>query len=309
MEFVTGAAGEVGINLCIHLLDKGFKVIGTDNFITGSEKNLSIIKNHENFIFFDIGIENPKLIDLLKEYSIERIFHLACPTGVPNLELIPEEMIMATSLGTKNILDIALLKKASLLFASSSEVYGEPKEFPQREDYTGNVDQLGIRGPYEEGKRFSETLVETYVKKYNLNAKIIRIFNTFGPYSSSKDLRVIPSFIRRALNNEDIVVHGEGSQTRTFLYINDLIDGILTVLEKGKMGDAYNVGSDHQISILDLAKLVIKLSNSKSTIKYGKRPKHDHSARLPFLEKIKSLGWSQKISLDEGIKAIINNNR
>ena len=214
-------------------------------------------------------------------------------------------MIAATSTGTKNILDIAVEKKSKLLFASSSEVYGNPKIFPQREDYTGNVDPLGIRGPYEEGKRFSETLVETFVKKYNLNAKIVRIFNTFGPYYSSKDLRVIPSFIHNAKQNANLIVHGKGTQTRTFLYIDDLIDAMLLVLEKGKKGEAYNIGNDKPISIVDLAALIIKLTNSKSKTIFSKRPKHDHEKRLPDLEKIKNLGWQQNISLEDGIKRLI----
>ena len=309
MDLVTGCAGTVGIHLCLKLLKRKRKVIGMDNFITGSKKNLNLLKEYKNFIFIKDSIENKHFRKVLEKYPIKRIFHLACPTGVPNLEIIPNEMISALSIGTKNMLDLAKDKKAKFLLTSSSEVYGNPKEFPQKESYTGNVDTLGIRGPYEEGKRFSETLVETYVRSHKLNAKIVRIFNTFGEFCSLEDKRVIPVFIHNALNNLNLPVHGTGSQKRTFLYIDDLLDGLLLVIEKGEKGQAYNVGSDKQYSILELSKIILKLTKSMSKIEFIKRPSHDHLARKPSLKKIKKLGWNQQYTLREGVKILIKKNK
>jgi len=204
-------------------------------------------------------------------------------------------------MGTKNVLEQVRKTKAKFLFTSSSEAYGDPQIFPQKEGYTGNVDPTGFRSPYEEGKRFSESLTLMYARKYNIDAKIVRVFNTYGPEMSNGDNRAIPIFLRQALKGEPITVHGKGLQTRTFCFVDDLVEGLITVMEKGTGGHVYNLGSNKEITITKLAELILRLSNSKSGLKFVKRPSHDHQSRLPNLEKIRKLGWSPKTDLKEGL--------
>ncbi len=304
MILITGCAGCIGINFSLYLLNKNEKIIGVDNCITGACDELDNLKSNPNFTYIQASIEKESIKDILKDYKFEKIFHLACPTGVSNLKKIPLEMMDTLYEGTKNILDIAKDNNAKFLISSSSEVYGNPKVFPQTEEYHGDVDPVGIRSPYEEGKRMAETLTMAYVRKYKLDAKIIIIFNTYGPYFSKKDTRIIPTFITRALKNEDLEVHGKGDQKRTFLYIDDLINGFLIAMDKGEVGGIYNVGSSKQFSILDLAKLVIEITGSKSKIKFIERESHDIEERLPSTEKIQKLGWQETVSLKEGIQKI-----
>ena len=296
---ITGAAGQIGINLTKELLKRGKKVIAVDNFITGSKKNFSLVPK-EQLQFIECKTELLKIDQPLTE-----IYHLACPTGVPNLKTIPEEMISACVLGITNILNIAKEQKVPFLFTSSSEVYGSPEVMPQPESYTGNVDPLGERAPYEEGKRIAETITATYVRKYGVQAKIVRVFNSFGPHFSEKDERVIPIILKQALHDLPITIHGDGSQQRTFISVFDLIPGLFTVMEKGIVGEAYNLGSKIKYTILELAKTIIKTTNSKSIIQYTERPPHDHNKRQPDLTKIHSLGWKQKLSLEDGIKLAV----
>ena len=314
---VTGAAGTIGISLVKALLAKEQKkgqdkseekekVIGLDNFITGSHKNLEKLRSDDNFTFLEMALEDPQLAEKLKDFKIAKIFHLACPTGVPNLEILSEEMLSASSRGTKNILKLALQKKACFVYSSSSEVYGDPLISPQAESYTGNVDPVGIRSPYEEGKRFSEALTMTFVKKHNLDAKIVRIFNTFGPDFYEHDLRVIPHFLTQAWKNKDLVVQGDGKQRRTFLYVDDLINGLFLIMDQGLRGEVYNLGSDLEMSILELAQLIVKMTKSKSKIVFSERPEHDPTMRKPALGKINKLGWKQTISLEAGLKKILD---
>lgn len=311
---ITGGAGFIGSHLCKILLNKGHKVICVDNLITGDKKNINNLFKNSNFKFIELDIakdslalsgkpgqfSHPKDDQPLAE-TLNYIFHLACPTGVPNLVTLAEEMLLVNSLGTRNVLELARKTKAKVLFASSSEVYGDPQVFPQTEEYTGNVSPIGIRSPYEEGKRFSESLVIMYVRKYNIDARIVRIFNTYGEGMSNKDSRVIPKFLRQVKIGESLTVEGKGEQTRTFCYVDDLIDGLILVLNKGLSGEVYNIGSDKEIRIFDLAKLTIKITKSKSKIKFIKRPTHDHKRRLPDIGKIKKLGWRPKVTLEKGI--------
>ncbi|MEX0616405.1 MAG: NAD-dependent epimerase/dehydratase family protein [Candidatus Woykebacteria bacterium] len=300
---VTGAAGFIGTNLGERLLEEENEVVGIDNFITGSRKNAQRLSRHPSFTFLEADISklDPVKLQNLKGHNFDEIYHLACPTGVPNLGPLAEEMLLASSAGTKNILDVSKESKSRFLFTSSSEIYGDPEVFPQTEGYTGNVDPVGLRSPYEEGKRFAESLAAAYARKYDLDLKITRVFNTYGPFMSEKDLRVIPMFAKQIEEGSPLSVHGDGQQKRTFCYINDLVDGLVLVLRKGKKGEVYNIGSDEEINILDLAKLVAKISGSGIKIEFRDRPEHDHEARLPDLSKIKSLGWSPKINLDEGL--------
>ena len=304
---VTGGAGFIGSNLCRKLLEAGHKVIAVDNLITGDRRNLKELNSHPNFRFIKHDITEPWPQTLNSQLSsLHSIYHLACPTGVPNLGPLSEEMITTCSVGTRNILEIARESGAKFLFTSSSEVYGDPLTFPQEESYRGNVDTTGLRSPYEEGKRFAESLILMFVRKYNVDAKIVRVFNTYGPSMSPKDIRVIPNFLRQASSNLPITLHGKGNQKRTFCHVDDLVSGLVLVIKKGEKGQVYNLGHDLEISIIDLAGLILKITGSKSPIQPFPRPGHDHERRLPSLVKTKQLGWYPKINLEEGLKTTIN---
>ncbi len=299
---VTGGSGFIGSNLCKRLLEKNFKVLAVDNFITSNKTNASQLKQYSNFTFVKHDITKP--LPDLKKYgfsTFDFIYHLACPTGVPNLLPLSQEMLLTCSIGTKNILDLANRYNSTFLFTSSSEVYGNPEKFPQTEEYTGNVDPLGLRSSYEEGKRFSESLIISYVRKFGLDAKIVRVFNTYGPGMSGDESRVIPRFIMQATSGMPVTVQGNGAQTRTFCYVDDLVNGLILVMNKGKKGRVYNLGGTKEYKIKNIAEVVLKLSGSKSKIKYVKRPTHDHAGRRPDISKIKKLGWNPKVSLNEGI--------
>ena len=303
---VTGGAGFIGTNLCKALLKNGHDVVAVDNLITGSVKNVSILKKYPRFTFIKHDITKPFPQTLNFQFpAFNFIYHLACPTGVPNIKNLGEEMLSTCSLGTSNVLELARENNARLLFTSSSEVYGNPEKFPQDESYNGNVSPNGFRSPYEEGKRFSESLVKMYVDKYNLDAKIIRVFNTYGPYSSRSETRAIPRFLGMARKNKPLPIEGNGSQTRTFCYVDELLEGFEVIMKKGKKGEVYNLGSDQEIPILDLAKLILLITGSKSKIKFVSRPLHDHNRRLPELSKIEKLGWQARIFLREGLQRTI----
>jgi len=299
---ITGGAGFIGHNLIKNLLHEDAEVYAVDNFLTGKKENISGFLNNKNFHFFQLDISTQRFKKVFDGLEFDRIYHLACPTGVPNIHIMGEEMIHACSFGTFNVLDIAKKSKAKLLFSSSCEVYGQPEVFPQTEMYTGNVDHIGSRSPYEEGKRFSETILKFYTRKYNVDAKIVRFFNIYGPGMSLEDTRVLPKFFKSIKEGRSLEVYGDGSQTRTFLYIDDLLKGLEIVMDTGKSGEAYNLGTDRQISISDLAELVLKISRADSKIEYVPHFISDHKDRLPSLEKICNLGWRQSVALEDGLK-------
>lgn len=304
---VTGGAGFIGFNLCQRLLEAGNTVIAVDNLITSSGENIARLKKSQRFYFFKHDIVKPFPRKILASLDrVNFIYHLACPTGVPNLVKLSEEMLLTCSLGTWNILELAKINKARVIFTSSSEVYGNPLVFPQKESYNGNVDPIGLRSPYEEGKRFSEALITAYIRKYNLNASIVRLFNTYGPFMDSRDLRVIPRFITSIGKNKPLIIYGNGKQKRTFLYIDDLITGLVLVAEKGRRAEVYNIGSTKEITILNLAKLILKLTGKKNKIIFKKSNLADHARRLPSVSKIRKLGWGQSVNLEKGLKKTID---
>lgn len=298
---VTGGAGFIGQNLCRTLLSQNIKVISIDNFVTSNNLGVSSLKKNKNFKFIkhDITKNLPKSV---KSEKIEVIYHLACPTGVDNLERLGEEMLLTCSVGTRNVLELAREKRAKVVFTSSSEIYGNPQIFPQKETYEGRVSPTGYRSTYEEGKRFSESLVAFYVRRHNLDARIARIFNTYGPGMSKNDSRVIPRFMNQSLKNESLTVKGKGTQTRTFCYVDDLVSGLILIAKKGRTGQVYNLGSNKEVKIIDLAKKIRLATGGKKKIKFIKRPTHDHDRRLPDLTKIKRLGWAPLVDLAEGLR-------
>jgi nucleoside-diphosphate-sugar epimerase len=301
---IAGGAGFIGSNLAEYLLKKGHEVTVVDSLITGRLENIKPFLDTANFQFFHCAIESDEFKKLFidSQSSFDRIYDLACPTGVPNIEKLGDEMLAACSAGTMNVLNLVARTGAKFLFTSSSEVYGQPEVFPQSESYAGNVNTLGPRANYEEGKRFSETLIQRFVKTRGIQGKIVRLFNVYGPNMSLEDTRVIPRFATQALLNKPLTVQGDGSQRRTFCYVSEIVNGLELVMEKGVAGKAYNLGSDKEMTILDLAELIIKSIGSASEIIQVERPKHDHNSRLPALSEIIALGWENRVALQDGLR-------
>jgi len=302
---VTGAAGFIGSNLCAHLVSGGNMVYGVDNFITGEKKSTARLLEEENFRFFEIDIVSDDFLKKFSKLPLKKIFHLACPTGVPNIKKLPEEMLMVSSIGTRNVMEVAKACGAKVVFSSSCEIYGQPEKFPQDENYAGNVDPVGPRSPYEEGKRFSESLIMMYVKKYGVDADIVRLFNGYGPGMRLEDPRVIPRFLKSVFSNKKPVVYGDGNQTRTFLYVDDLVNGLVRVMESGSKGNVYNIGSVEQVSINELSEIMSEIVDWKGGVEHREHFIDDHCARQPSIEKNRSLGWRKKITLRKGIEKTV----
>lgn len=298
---VTGGAGFIGSHLIDALIEKN-KVICIDNFVTGKKSNVSHLLKHKNFKFIKVDVTKPLKIN----GKIDCIFHLASPASPVDYQKFPIETMLANSLGTKNMLDLAKNKKAKFLLASTSEVYGDPEKHPQTEDYWGNVNPIGPRSPYDESKRFAEAMSLAYHRKYKTDVKIARIFNTYGPRMRTNDGRVIPNFIIQSLRNEPITVYGDGKQTRSFCYVSDMIDGLIRLMESEYEGEVFNLGNPDERKIIDVAQKIKLLTNSKSQIIFVSLPQDDPERRKPDITKAKRLlGWEPKISFDEGLKRTI----
>lgn len=306
---VSGGAGFLGSHLCDRLIASGHRVLCVDNLLTGRKKNIVHLLNNPRFSFWQYDVTSVLRIEsqpIIKD--VEAIYHLASPAS-PNVNSplsymsFPVETMLVNSLGTYNLLELAKNNKAKFLYASSSEVYGEPKEHPQKETYFGNVNPNGIRSCYDEGKRFGEALTFSYIRKYDVNARVVRIFNTYGPRMDPQDGRVVSNFIVAGLKNEPLFVYGEGKQTRCFCYVSDLIEGLLLCMEnEGTKNEVFNLGSDEEYDIFNLAKIVEKTLGKKIKISHADLPFDDPSKRRPDLSKAKRiLGYSPKISLKEGL--------
>lgn len=292
---VTGGAGFIGSDLCKKLLEKGNFVVCLDNLFTGKEKNISSLKGNENFKFI-----NHDVTEKFDE-KVDEIYNLACPASPIHYQEDAIKTLKTSVLGTMNMLELAEKYNAKFLQASTSEVYGDPLIHPQVETYWGNVNPIGIRSCYDEGKRCAETLVSDYRRERNIDTKIVRIFNTYGPNMALDDGRVVSNFILQALRNQDITIYGEGSQTRSFCYVDDLVDGLIKMMESDLFGPV-NIGNPFEKTILELAKLIIKLTDSKSKISYKKLPSDDPTRRQPDITLAKKeLGWSPKINLEKGL--------
>jgi nucleoside-diphosphate-sugar epimerase len=300
---VSGAAGFVGSHLVDRLLEEGFAVVGVDNFITGKEENLNSAKSNSKFSFLDLDVVS-EIPDLGMKFDY--IFHAASPASPPKYFEYPIETMMVNSIGTKNLLDLAIKNKARVIFFSTSEVYGDPLEHPQRESYWGNVNPIGPRSIYDEAKRFGEALVAQYVREKKVDAGIIRIFNTYGPRLDPHDGRVVSTFIRQAINGEALTINGDGNQTRSFCYISDLIDGIFKMAESHEFGPI-NLGNPNEMTLNELIKEISKLlSKNLNTVNLPEL-KDDPVRRKPDISLAKEkLGWEPKVSLTQGLQLLIN---
>ncbi|RZD31939.1 MAG: NAD-dependent dehydratase [uncultured DHVE6 group euryarchaeote] len=302
---VTGGAGFLGSHLCKYLLERnGNKVICLDNFFTGQIDNLRALEGNPNFKIVSHDITEP-LIGKISEH-VDEIYNLACPASPIHYQFDPIETIKANTIGVVNVLEFARVNGAKILQASTSEIYGDPEVHPQVESYRGNVNTLGPRACYDEGKRVAETLFMDYHRKYNLDIRIVRIFNTYGPNMARNDGRVVSNFIIQALKNKPITIYGDGNQTRSFCYVSDLIEGLYSTMTSDEIMPI-NLGNPEEFTIKELAEKVVEMTGSSSEIVYRDLPVDDPRQRKPNIERANSvLNWSPKIKLAEGLKKTIS---
>jgi nucleoside-diphosphate-sugar epimerase len=309
---VAGGAGFIGTHLCKNLLNDNYKVICVDNFITGNKNNLKELLRNPKFSLLEQDIIQPIKSSKIGIQSLDYVFHLASPAS-PNKKSPrsyinhPIETLLANSEGTHNLLELARQFNAKFLYASSSEVYGDPAKSPQKEDYFGNVNPNGIRSVYDEGKRFGEAITFGYIRKYGVDARVIRIFNTYGPIMQADDGRVVSNFINQAINDKPITVYGKGKQTRSLCYIEDMIAGIkMAMLASNAKGEVFNLGNPEEKSILEIANLIKNMTNSKSKIVFEDLPEDDPKVRKPDVSHAKEiLGWEPRVTAEEGLKKTI----
>jgi len=298
---ITGGAGFIGSHLCDKLLAKGHQVIVMDNLLTGDVSNISHIAS-DDFKFIKYDVTNYIYVD----GPLDNVLHFASPASPIDYLELPIQTLKVGSLGTHNALGLAKAKGARLLLASTSEVYGDPLVHPQPETYWGNVNPIGPRGVYDEAKRFAEAITMAYHRYHNVDTRIVRIFNTYGPRMRINDGRAVPTFISQAMNNEDITVFGDGSQTRSFTYIDDEVDGIIRLLE-GDTSDPVNIGNPHEMSIKELAEVIIELTGSSSKIVHRELPVDDPKIRQPDITRARTiLGWEPKVNWREGLTHTIS---
>ena len=300
---ITGAAGFIGSHLCERFLKEGHEVIGMDNFLTGSPHHVAHLFENPKFTFIKYDVTNFIYI----EGDLDLILHFACPASPVDYLNHPIHTMKVDSLGTLHTLGLAKLKGARYVFASTSEIYGNPTVHPQPETYWGNVNPIGPRSVYDEAKRFSEALTMAYHREHGIDVRIARIFNTYGPRMRMNDGRVVPNFITQALTGRPITVYGDGSQTRSFCYIDDLVEGIYRLATYDDLsGEVFNLGNPEEYTILELAKLIIEITGSSSHIIFRERPADDPDRRRPDITKAKKvLGWFPKIPVKEGLRKTV----
>lgn len=297
---VTGGAGFIGSHLCEKLVKAGNRVICLDNMFTGSYENVSGLLSNPRFELVNANVINPL------DFDVDRIYNLACPASPIHYQYDPIMTTKTCVLGAINVLELAKKTGARVLQASTSEIYGDPAVHPQTEDYRGNVNPIGPRACYDEGKRVAETLFFDYRRQYRVDGRVVRIFNTYGPKMLENDGRVVSNFIVQALKNKDITIYGDGSQTRSFCYVDDLTDGLIKAMEKDNFNGPVNLGNPCEKTILELAELIIKITGSKSKIVFGDLPVDDPVRRKPDITIAKTvLGWEPKISVFEGLNKTV----
>jgi nucleoside-diphosphate-sugar epimerase len=299
---VTGGAGFIGSHLCERLLKEGHDILCVDNLGSGTMDNIQHLMKNKNFKFIKHNVIEP--LQLI-EGRIDQIYHLASRASPIDYQEYPVETALANSVGTDRMAKLALDKNARILFSSTSEAYGEPREHPQKESYWGNVNPVGVRSCYDESKRFGEALLMAYYREYGVDIKIVRIFNTYGPRMRLDDGRVIPNFITQALKDEPITIYGEGKQTRSFCYVEDLVDGLIRMMNSKEIGPK-NLGNPKEFTILETANLIKKYTNSKSELVFKPLPKDDPTKRQPDISHARELlEWEPKVKFEDGLKKTI----
>lgn len=298
---ITGGAGFLGSHLCDKLIEQGHEILCVDNYFTGSKKNVEHLMGHPRFELMRHDVTFPLYVE------VDEIYNLACPASPIHYQWDPVQTTKTSVLGAINMLGLAKRVKAKILQASTSEVYGDPEIHPQPESYWGKVNPVGIRSCYDEGKRCAEALFFDYWRQHKIKIKVVRIFNTYGPRMHPNDGRVVSNFIVQALNNQDITIYGDGTQTRSFCYVDDLLEAMVRMMNTDDdFTGPINIGNPHEFSMLELAELVLKLTNSKSKIILHPLPQDDPKQRQPDVALAKSaLNWEAKISLEEGLKKTI----
>ncbi len=302
---ITGGAGFIGSHLCDVLLEDGHEVVVLDNLITGSLENISHLFGHERFRYLKMDVTD----FLHVEGEVTHIFHMASPASPADFPQFPIQILKVGSLGTHKALGLAKEKGARFLLASTSEVYGDPEVHPQTEDYWGRVNPVGPRGVYDEAKRFAEAMTMAYHRSHGVDTRIVRIFNTFGPRMRLRDGRVLPNFLTQCLSGEPLTVYGDGSQTRSFCFVDDLVEGIIQLMAKGP-ADPVNIGNPNEITILEFAEKIKAATQSSSEIVFRPLPQDDPKVRRPDITRARNLlGWEPKISIEEGLDRTIPNFR
>lgn len=298
---VTGGAGFLGSHLCEHLLERGHEVISVDNYFTGAKANLAHMKDHPNLEIIRHDITNPLFAE------VDEIYNLACPASPPHYQYNPIKTTKTSVIGTINMLGLAKRAGAKLFQASTSEVYGDPLQHPQKESYWGNVNPIGVRSCYDEGKRLAETLCFDYHRTHQVPIKVVRIFNTYGPRMNPEDGRVVSNFVVQALRGDPITIYGEGTQTRSFCYVDDLIAGFIKLMDSNDdITGPINIGNPGEFTIKELAEKVIQLTGSKSQLVYKDLPSDDPKQRRPDISLAKEdLGWQPEIELQAGLEKTI----
>ena len=299
---VTGGAGFVGSHLCRRLLKENNEVICLDNYFTGHKRNIVDMLGNPYFEVVRHDVTQPYYAE------VDQIYNLACPASPPKYQYDPVGTVLTNVLGSINLLNLAKKLKIKILQASTSEIYGDPLEHPQKESYYGNVDPISVRSCYDEGKRCSETLFFDYKRQYKLNVKIVRIFNTYGPRMAADDGRIISNFINQALQGEDITIYGDGSQTRSFCYVDDLVGGLILMMNSAKeVCGPINMGNPDEYNIIEVAKKILLMTNSKSKIIFKELPSGDPKKRKPEIKLAKNkLNWEPKIGFNRGLEETIN---
>jgi dTDP-glucose 4,6-dehydratase len=293
---ITGAAGFIGSHLSETLLDRGYSVVGIDNLSTGATRNIAHLANRD-FVFIKHDVTNYIYV----EGPVDAVLHWASPASPIDYLELPIPTLKVGALGTHKALGLAKEKKARFVLASTSEVYGDPLEHPQKETYWGNVNPVGPRGVYDEAKRFAEAITMAYHRFHGLDAKIVRIFNTYGPRMRLKDGRAVPAFMSQALRGEDVTIFGSGQQTRSFCYVSDLVDGIIRLMESD-VNEPVNIGNPHEMTIEQIAREIIRLTGSPSKIVYRPLPEDDPKVRQPDITRARTLlKWEPKVGLEEGL--------
>jgi dTDP-glucose 4,6-dehydratase len=302
ISVVTGGAGFLGSHLTDRLLAEGHRVVAIDNLITGHVENIAHLSGNENYRFIKHNVSNYIFVP---EEKIDYVFHFASPASPIDYLELPIPTLKVGALGTHNALGLAKDRHAKFILASTSECYGDPLVHPQKEDYWGNVNPIGPRGVYDEAKRFAEAMTMAYHRFHKIDTKIVRIFNTYGPRMRLRDGRVVPAFIGQALNNQPLTVFGDGSQTRSFCYVSDLIDGIFK-LSQSDFHEPVNIGNPGEMTIKQFADEILRITGARSTIEYKPLPEDDPKVRQPDITRAKKvLGWEPKVQFDEGIKKTI----